>query len=143
MSLKNILLEYDILITYNPLSDEINFKSLDLFDLQKMKVFLINSDKNLDPFKIALELIISNKNKKVCILVPGQKFDTFGNRKGRGGGWYDRFLSAIPKDWLRIGIADANKILNSKLDINSWDQTVDWIISVSREIKFIETFARK
>ena len=32
------------------------------------------------------------------VVVPVQGFDRSGNRMGRGGGWYDRFLSAVKSE---------------------------------------------
>jgi len=45
------------------------------------------------------------------VITPGVAFDKKGNRLGRGKGYYDRFLSKIPKDTPAIGLAFKLQIL--------------------------------
>ena len=47
------------------------------------------------------------------VITPGVAFDKKGNRLGRGKGYYDRFLSKIPKDTPSIGLAFDLQILSS------------------------------
>ena len=143
MDLDNILLKYDVLIGYRFLSDEINYLNLEQFKLYKDNIIFIPSNNKNNPFVLANKLTKLNKNKKVCLIIPGQMFNIFGNRKGRGEGWYDKFLSTIPKDWCRIGIIKESKVSFSKIDIKSWDELVDYIISVGEFLKIYETMARK
>jgi len=46
------------------------------------------------------------------IIVPGVAFASNGDRLGRGGGYYDRFLAAIPTEIPRIGVAFACQIFD-------------------------------
>ena len=45
------------------------------------------------------------------VVVPGVAFDLEGNRLGRGLGYYDRFLSGIPEDTPKIGLAFKFQVL--------------------------------
>ncbi|MFH0854940.1 MAG: 5-formyltetrahydrofolate cyclo-ligase [Candidatus Omnitrophota bacterium] len=45
------------------------------------------------------------------VIIPGVAFDKKGNRLGRGKGYYDRFLSKLPKDTPSIGLAFQLQIL--------------------------------
>jgi 5-formyltetrahydrofolate cyclo-ligase len=47
------------------------------------------------------------------VIVPGVAFDKKGNRLGRGKGYYDRFLTRLPKKTSTIGLAFDFQILPS------------------------------
>jgi 5,10-methenyltetrahydrofolate synthetase len=91
--------------------------------------YVVPQNPEMDPFKLAEELINrAPKDARAYLLVPGTRFDRFGARYGRGGGWYDRFLSRLPRSWLRIGIAKSHQISETELERNPWDEPVDWLL---------------
>jgi len=87
-----------------------------------------------DPF----ELVKTYKQEipsdaKVYLLIPGTRFDRFGTRHGRGGGWYDRFLSAVPRDWMRIGVFSHGTLSEEALERKDWDEPMDCLIEVDKK----------
>lgn len=126
--LKEILSAYKATVIFEPLSSEVDYSDSPLPVHIFKKTFKLPSDKNSDPFVFAAECIEKFKEEKVCVLVPGQAFDIYGTRHGRGLGWYDRFLSRTPKNWLRIGVTDSSKFSKEKLDKKPWDEQMNWIL---------------
>jgi len=65
------------------------------------------------------------------VVVPGLAFDTHGNRLGRGGGFYDRFLTRLPANATTIGLCFDRQIIDS-IPVNERDMAVDMIITERR-----------
>lgn len=53
------------------------------------------------------------------VLVPGLAFDMAGTRLGHGAGFYDRFLSRLGPDVLRVGVSDG--FIVSELPVEDHD----------------------
>ena len=125
---KKLLIKYDSGILYKSLENEHdpNGHSFPI-TLPRKKLILPNS-KDSDPFGWAAKCIEEFRNHRPYILIPGTSFDLYGTRHGRGGGWYDRFLSKVPAEWLRIGVADKSQISKTRLEKKDWDQSVNWIL---------------
>jgi len=66
--------------------------------------------------------------KPELIFVPGIAFDKKGHRLGRGLGYYDRFLSKLPKTVTRIGLAFDCQI-EKEVPVDREDALVDQVIS--------------
>jgi len=62
------------------------------------------------------------------IFVPGLAFTAEGLRLGRGRGFYDRLLAALPPDVLRVGVCFAGQIL-ADIPSESHDEEVDVVLS--------------
>jgi len=124
--LQKLIAGYNTAILYHPLLDELDFHDCPI--VLPAERFIISSNKNSEPFKLASECTARFHKEKVFVLIPGTKFDIYGTRYGRGGGWYDRFLSKIPPDWLRVGIIDQSNFSKTKLLRQPWDEPVDWVI---------------
>ena len=96
-----------------------------------------------EPRALAAELSSQLPKERVCIFVPGTRFDASGMRIGRGGGWYDRFLAACPRDWVRIGITDGAYFSETPLPRAPHDEPVDFMfIRTDENWKTTETNAR-
>lgn len=62
-----------------------------------------------------------------CVIVPGVAFDAAGGRVGRGGGYYDRFLSRVPAA-PRIALAWEWQVF-AQVPADARDERVDWIVT--------------
>ena len=122
------LRECSAFISYTPLVSEIALNTIPILDIQNKKIFVVPQDNGTDPFLCADELRTICVAESPCILIPGTQFDTYGTRHGRGGGWYDRFLSRIPVTWIRVGIVRSDAFFESAIPKQPWDEPVDWIL---------------
>ena len=132
--LESLLEDCEYAIVYKPLKDEVDFKKIHILkdalkriERTKNKIVLSQS-KDEDPFEQAKQIIKTVGKAKTFLLIPGQQFDIEGTRKGRGAGWYDRFLSKVPKGWLKIGIANHKQFSTETLQRQEWDEPMDWVI---------------
>ena len=62
------------------------------------------------------------------VIVPGLAFTAAGDRLGQGGGWYDRFLSAVPAGCTTVGVCFAEQIVDV-VPVEDHDVTMDHVVS--------------
>ncbi len=67
-------------------------------------------------------------NRIDLIIVPALAFDLKGNRIGRGLGYYDRFLHALPKRIPSVGLAFDFQVLGKIPFVESYDFPVDRVL---------------
>jgi len=72
---------------------------------------------------------IDDISVKTLMLVPGVAFTADGYRLGRGGGWYDRALTNLPKCIETVGICAKERLL-SDLPVEPHDRKVDRVLVV-------------
>jgi 5-formyltetrahydrofolate cyclo-ligase len=63
-----------------------------------------------------------------AVVVPGLAFTPGGERLGQGGGHFDRFLTRVRDDCLRIGVAFAEQLME-ELPTETHDIAVDAVIT--------------
>ena len=126
-----LIARFPACITYVPVKGEVNFTQL--LSLKGMVVHEIQPRRDLDPMREANEVIEKMREKEVAILVPGRHFDATGTRHGKGAGWYDRFLAAVPPPWIRIGFCTDTQFSIEPLVRESWDEPMDYVVVVPEE----------
>src|SRR5262249_59299424 len=70
------------------------------------------------------------------IVVPGIAFDLRGGRLGRGGGFYDRFLSQPGLGATKIGVGLDEQVIAEEVPRDSWDVTLDGLVTPTRTLAF-------
>lgn len=119
--------EYVASVGFLPLPDEADYRKAPLPDYLRDARTVVPQNRDIDPFKLRDECM-HGLPKKLVVFVPGKAFDITGGRHGRGGGWYDRFLSHIPEEWIRIGVAKKSAVSEKPLPREPWDVPMDWLI---------------
>ena len=74
----------------------------------------------------------SNQGEMVVFL-PGLVFDLFGNRLGRGIGWYDQLLKKIGRKAIFVALAYEFQIV-AEVPTEPWDEKVDYVITEKRVV---------
>jgi hypothetical protein len=123
----------DVVIGYTLLPYEIAYTDIEILKPFPEIHIQTPQDATSDPFVFADSCIERFQTLKVYMLIPGTMFDVYGNRRGKGGGWYDRCLSKVPREWLRIGITDSSCFLQEKIPTNPWDEKMDWVLVKSQD----------
>ena len=67
------------------------------------------------------------------VIVPGLSFDTKGNRLGRGGGYYDRYIRANKSQSILVGVGYDFQIVET-VPTNILDKRMNYVISPSKGI---------
>ncbi len=67
------------------------------------------------------------------IILPGSVFDEHGGRMGYGGGYYDRFVSNLAPQAIRIGLC-FDLQLQKKIPLEPHDEMMDYIVTETRII---------
>ena len=75
--------------------------------------------------------MIDRDQESLVVFVPGVLFDSWGNRLGRGSGWYDRLLARLSGTF--IGLAYEFQLVE-ELTAEDWDRRVHYIITEKRVI---------
>jgi hypothetical protein len=122
---------WEAVITYVPFPDEVVPE--DYFHTQATHVHVIPPDARNDPFAEAENVLLRFNAMRTVVLVPARALDTTGTRHGRGSGWYDRFLRAIPKTWTRIGFCYDDQFSKVPLRRENWDEPVDGMYVVLKK----------
>lgn len=136
-----------VLVVFRPVAKEPDPHTHALFKKDRWKTVHVlprRPDKPGDEY--ARRLITALSSEQVCVLAPGTKFDESGSRVGRGGGWFDRFFSVVPRMWLRIGVLSENNFSHTPLIRRLWDEPVDWLLIFNPKTKqwrVLETQARQ
>ena len=68
------------------------------------------------------------------IIVPAVCYDRRGNRLGRGGGYYDRYLELVSEDTVSVGVCRSPQLLDS-LRVMPHDRQVDIVVTDKEVIR--------
>jgi len=125
-SFSRLLRTADLIVSYTPLPDEPDPRSIEGCAGPKSRIVALDQNPSSDPIDTARKLRDAHGDvDRAILLIPGRAFDLIGTRRGRGRGWYDRFLHELPRNWMRVGVAFCGHIHENELLRNMWDEPMD------------------
>lgn len=109
------------------------------YDIRRMIPVEINSIGDLQPDQFGVRQPVRGQPIPASlidlILVPGLGFDHAGRRMGRGGGFYDRFLSDPRIHAITCGLA-FDELYIPELPVAPHDRSVNMLITDQRTVRF-------
>lgn len=135
-----LLRGFGCLISYEPLRTEVNVADI-LPELGTIRGYCIPPRAAIDPAEEARNALIAADGATTALLIPGRKFDALGTRHGQGGGWYDRFLEQVPREWLRVGFCFEDQFSDTPLPREAWDQPMDYVVVLDRDMERIRLYS--
>jgi hypothetical protein len=76
------------------------------------------------------DLLKVSKFKSVVVCVPGVAFGLEGERLGRGGGYYDRFIAHLGDETISVGLAYSFQLLD-RIPETGQDRRLNYILTES------------
>lgn len=105
--------------------------SMEAYEINKDSVFIQDAYGIQSPDKKTSKII--NPKEIDLAIVPMLAYDSYGNRLGYGGGYYDRYLPRLREDAIVVGLAFSNQFVE-EIPIEKYDKKLDYVITV----KYIE-----
>ena len=123
---------YDLLLSFIPMKDEPDVTPVNNLAIQKNLPIAVPAKESgtfifLNTEEKGKTIAIQNIKVKTIMLVPGVAFTQDGKRLGRGGGWYDRVLTNLPKCIETVGICAKERLL-SDLPTEEHDRKVSKVL---------------
>lgn len=81
----------------------------------------------------ATNYLVKKWSDKDVIFVPGLFFDKNGHRLGSGKGFFDRFLSKIPKSVIKVGICFSSQVVE-EIPTEEHDIRMDFLLTEKGKI---------
>lgn len=141
-----------VVMLFMPLSDEVDLLPLALRCFQKSKTVCVPKVDWVRKDMVAVEVMSFDDHVMEVdehgvrsprdgrpvlvstidlVIVPGVAFDAQGNRLGRGGGFYDRFLKRLAPNTATIGLAFDQQIIDD-VPVDERDIRVDMVVTDRR-----------
>jgi len=123
---------YEMLLSFIPLRDEPDVSPVNRLAMEKGIPVAIPSKEPgtfvpLNGTEDAPVFNVGSIAVKTLMLVPGVAFTSDGRRLGRGGGWYDRAIEALPACVDTVGICAKGRLLED-LPVEEHDKRVGRVL---------------
>ena len=101
---------------------------------ETLALYAVESSADLKPTRKNLREPLANPEMRIpmgsvdLVVIPGVAFTEEGLRCGRGGGYYDRLLAALPAAAVKVGVCFTEQLVE-ELPMENHDIEVDMVIA--------------